>query len=117
MGPVEDCGERARGSETINIIEHLCDARMMAGGTSRGRAGIPLSERVSSSQVTTVDCPARHCWVAGGADDLVVKRPGLLVEWRHTDADEWEGLVVYAARLNWAQVEEWLPGSYLTAAR
>lgn len=75
-----------------------------------------MTERVALSQRAVDGCPARHCWVAGGADDLGVKRPGLLVEWRHTDADEWEGRVVYTAQLragDWALVEEWLPAALL----
>jgi hypothetical protein len=60
----------------------------------------------------------RHCWVAGAADDLGVKRPGLLVEWRRTDAG-WQGRVVYAAELRvgeWSLVEEWLPSTLLSPA-
>jgi hypothetical protein len=62
------------------------------------------------------DCPARHCWVADAADEAGIKRPGLLVEWRHVE-DGWEGRVVYAAQLRagtWALVEEWLPASLLS---
>ena len=59
---------------------------------------------------------ARHCWVAGAADDLGVMRPGLLVVWREASGG-WEGRVVYVARLRsgaWALVEEWLAASLLT---
>jgi hypothetical protein len=63
------------------------------------------------------DCPARHCWVSGAADDEGVKRPGLLVEWRAGAHGGWEGRVVYVARLRagtWALVEEWVAASLLT---
>jgi hypothetical protein len=62
------------------------------------------------------ECPARHCWVSGAVDDLGVKRPGLLVEWRAA-ASGWEGRVLYAAELRagqWAVVEEWLPAALLS---
>jgi hypothetical protein len=87
----------------------------MAGGMG-GRSGIPMSRRVELSSASGDDCPARHCWVAGAADDTGVKRPGLLVEWRAAAAG-WEGRVLYAARLRaggWAVVEEWLPASLLS---
>ena len=87
----------------------------MAGGMG-GRSGIPMSRRVELSSASFDDCPARHCWVSGAADDQGVKRPGLLVEWRAAGAG-WEGRVLYAARLRaggWAVVEEWLPASLLS---
>jgi hypothetical protein len=87
----------------------------MAGGMG-GRGGIPLSRRVRSTPAGEDNCPVRHCWVAGAADDLGVKRPGLLVEWRRTDAG-WQGRVVYAAELRvgeWSLVEEWLPSTLLS---
>lgn len=89
----------------------------MAGGMG-GRGGLPMSRRVrlgAGSDGDPDDCPARHCWVSGAADDAGVKRPGLLVEWR-TASSGWEGRVVYVARLRsgeWALVEEWLPSSLL----
>jgi len=88
----------------------------MAGGMRRSQ-GIAMSERVARSRDEFDDCPARHCWVAGSADDAGVKRPGLLVEWRRTDAGQWEGRVIYAAKLRpgeWAVVEEWLSAALLT---
>jgi hypothetical protein len=81
-----------------------------------GGGGIPMSRRVQLSSGLADDCPARHCWVAGAADEVGVKRPGLLVEWRTAESG-WEGRVVYVARLRaggWALVEEWLPASLLT---
>lgn len=81
-----------------------------------GRGGIPMSRRVRLSASREDDCPARHCWVAGAADDAGVKRPGLLVEWRSVPTG-WQGRVVYAAQLRsgeWQLVEEWLPASLLT---
>ncbi len=76
-----------------------------------------MSRRVRVGSEPPEECPARHCWVAGAADDLGVKRPGLLVEWREAP-DGWEGRVVYVARLRsggvWALVEEWLAASLLT---
>jgi hypothetical protein len=81
-----------------------------------GRGGIPLSRRVRSTPAGEDDCPVRHCWVAGAADERGVKRPGLLVEWRRTDAG-WQGRVVYAAELRvgeWSLVEEWLPSTLLS---
>ena len=86
-------------------------------GAGRG-SGIPMSRRVGLSSGSLDDCPARHCWVAGAADDRGVKRAGLLVEWRTASAG-WEGRVVYVARLRaggWAVVEEWLPESLLSHA-
>jgi hypothetical protein len=87
----------------------------MAGGMG-GRRGVPLSDRVRLTNDPDDICPVRHCWVAGAADDLGVKRPGLLVEWRRTDAG-WQGRVVYAAELRageWSLVEEWLPSTLLS---
>jgi hypothetical protein len=75
-----------------------------------------MSRRVRGGAGTHDECPARHCWVAGGVDDAGVKRPGLLVEWRACDTG-WEGRVVYVALLRagiWALVEEWLPATLLT---
>jgi hypothetical protein len=94
-------------------------AGAVAGGMRRGGGGIPLVDRVrgTGSAGTADSCPARHCWVSGAADDRGVKRPGLLVEWRRTDAGDWQGRVVYAAELRpgeWALVEEWLPSALLT---
>lgn len=88
----------------------------MAGGMG-GRGGIPMSRRVQLSSGAVDECPARHCWVAGAVDEMGVKRPGLLVEWRLRESG-WEGRVVYAAELRaggWALVEEWLPATLLTA--
>ncbi len=81
-----------------------------------GRGGIPMAHRVRLSAGSGEECPARHCWVAGAADDAGVKRPGLLVEWRWSESG-WQGRVVYVAQLRagvWALVEEWLPASLLT---
>ncbi len=80
-----------------------------------GRGGLPMAQRVRVGRYDD-DCPGRHCWVSGSADEAGVKRPGLLVEWRVADLG-WEGRVVYLARLRgdtWALVEEWLPASLLT---
>ena len=81
---------------------------MSAGG------GIPMARRVALSAQLD-ECPARHCWVSGAADDAGVKRPGLLVEWR-AGRTGWEGRVVYVAQLRpgtWALVEEWLNAALL----
>jgi hypothetical protein len=90
----------------------------MAGGMNKRGGGIPMSQRVAGSRDEADNCPARHCWVSGSVDDLGAKRPGLLVEWRHTDADEWEGRVIYVAKLRagntWTVVEEWLSAVLLT---
>lgn len=84
--------------------------------------GIPLEQRTRADSAGPSDvggedpCPARHCWVAGALDAEGVKRPGLLVEWRHA-AQGWEGRVLYCARLRrdaWVVVEEWLPADLLT---
>lgn len=92
----------------------------MAGGWGKRGSGIPLSERVrpGAERPPPDECPARHCWVADAADDHGVKRPGLLVEWRHTTLG-WEGRVLYVVRLRadgWQLVEEWLPAALLTPA-
>ena len=63
--------------------------------------------------------PARHCWVLDPADHSGQQRPGLLVEWHHTDDDEWLGRVIYAAQLRpgeWRTLAEWLPAKSLWAA-
>ena len=76
-----------------------------------------MSHRVRLGDASGDECPARHCWVAGAADDAGVKRPGLLVEWRGRPGGDWEGRVVYVAQLRtgaWSVVEEWLPSSLLT---
>lgn len=77
--------------------------------------GVPLGHRVRVGGDPREDCPGRHCWVSGAADQAGVKRPGLLVEWRQVAAG-WEGRVVYVARLrsgSWALVEEWVAGALL----
>lgn len=96
----------------------------MAGGMNQRARGPSIAQRAARSRAAgprvhgdpdTHPCPARHCWVSGAADDEGVKRPGLLVEWRHVAAG-WEGRVVYAAELRpgqWALVEEWLPAVLL----
>jgi hypothetical protein len=74
-----------------------------------------MSHRVRLATEGRDECPMRHCWVSGAADEAGVKRPGLLVEWRAAGT-AWEGRVVYAAELRtgvWALVEEWLPASLL----
>ncbi len=89
----------------------------MARGWSKQGSGVPLGDRVRPGQEAPLEvCPARHCWVAEGADGAGVKRPGLLVEWRQGSAG-WEGRVVYAATFRageWSLVEEWLPADLLT---
>ncbi len=102
---------------------------MMAGGWGRRGSGVPLADRVRADAdgesqsrpgrgAETEVPPARHCWVADAADRAGVKRPGLLVEWRSTDAG-WEGRVVYCAALRperWCLVEEWVPAALLAPA-
>jgi len=102
----------------------------MGGGWGKRGSGVPLAERVragaepqheqSAPQAgpagSLTSCPARHCWVAGAVDDLGVKRPGLLVEWRAVDG-RWQGRVTYPALLQpgrWVLVEEWVPAELLT---
>ena len=64
------------------------------------------------------ECPARHCWVVAGLDRA--KRPALLTEWRRDAAGEWQGRVVYLAKLrpgeDWTLVEEWVPAACLLPA-
>lgn len=95
------------------------------GGWGKRGTGVPLSERVRAGQTAPAaavgaaapdPCPARHCWVAEAVDDLGVKRPGLLIEWRAVGS-RWEGRVLYAAQLRpgtWMLVEEWMPADLLT---
>jgi hypothetical protein len=96
----------------------------MGGGWGKRGTGVPLAQRVRAGHAVSAaeleassdPCPARHCWVAEAVDDLGVKRPGLLVEWRAVGS-RWEGRVVYAARLRpgaWVLVEEWVPAELLT---
>jgi hypothetical protein len=63
----------------------------------RGGFGIPMAERVALRDCLD-PCPARHGWVLDPADHSGLQRPGLLVEWRHTDEDDWLGRVIYAAQ-------------------
>jgi hypothetical protein len=86
---------------------------------------MPMSQRVSLSRGTEVaaepehDCPARHCWVLDPVDGSYRRRPGILLEWRRTDAGTWEGRVTYVAQLRpglWAAVQEWIPASLVAAA-
>jgi hypothetical protein len=97
----------------------------MGGGWGKRGTGVPLAQRVRPGKPVSAAeadaappdrCPARHCWVAEAVDDVGVKRPGLLVEWRAVGS-RWEGRVVYAARLRrdaWVLVEEWVPAELLT---
>ena len=84
----------------------------------RGSFGISMAQRVGIEQ-SPHQTPARHCWVVDPADRSGRLRPGLLVDWHHTDADEWVARVVYAAemrRSEWATVEEWLPAALVRPA-
>ena len=77
-----------------------------------------MAERVARSSVDLVECPARHCWVVDSVDG--VKRAALLLEWRRVAAlSEWEGRVVYLAKLRggdaWTVVQEWVPAATLVA--
>lgn len=91
----------------------------MAGGMTR-RDGPTMAERLRrSSGPVDAPCPMRHVWVADPADRSGVKRPGLLVEWRRTDAGGWQGRVLYGAELRagaWAVVEEWIAEALLSPA-
>jgi hypothetical protein len=79
----------------------------------QGKWGGPtMAERVACSTADLVECPARHCWVVDSLDG--VKRAALLLEWRRAAGDvEWEGRVVYLAKLRggdeWTVVQEWVP--------
>jgi hypothetical protein len=103
----------------------VCHTGSVAGGMSKRGGGMPMSERVGLSRGGDVaaepqdDCPARHCWVLDPADRSHRRRPGILLEWRRTDAGTWEGRVAYVAELRpglWAAVEEWIPASLVAAA-
>ena len=90
---------------------------------TRGRGRLSKSERVAFSRNRAVagEPPGvgRHCWVLNSSDGHGVKRAGLLLEWRRTPADRWEGRVVYTAHLRsdfWAAVEEWMPADLLEPA-
>jgi hypothetical protein len=89
----------------------------MAGGMrKRGGFGAPMAQRVALRDAVD-PCPARHCWVIDPADHSGHQRPGLLVEWHHTD-DEWLGRVLYLAQMRpgeWTTLEEWLPVTSLVA--
>lgn len=83
----------------------------------RGGFGIPMAQRVAIRDGGD-PCPARHCWVLDPADQSALRRPGLLVEWRHTDGDGWRGRVIYVAQLRageWVTLEEWMPATLLLA--
>src|SRR3712207_1850756 len=93
--------------------------RVARGGMSRGTRP-SLQQRGDASAATPVEgvCPARHCWVLDPFDVSAVRRPGLLVEWRQSEAGGWEGRVVYVAELRvggWAAIEEWLPAALLVS--
>jgi len=99
----------------------MCDPGPVAGGMGGRRDSLPMRERVALTSPRrgrpSVDCPARHCWVAEPADGAAEKRPGLLVEWRQTSSGRWQGRVVYLARLRpglWSLVEEWVDDVLLT---
>ena len=92
--------------------------------------GLPMHERVARSREQSrelpgpppavLESPARHCWVLDPVDGTGTKRAGLLLEWRHTDEDEWEGRVVYVAALRplpdpWVVVTEWVGARGLAA--
>ena len=95
----------------------------MAGGMTRGRGGLPMSERLGLTRGRAAPAgePAgggRHCWVLDAVDGHGVKRPGLLLEWRQA-ASGWEGRVVYTAHVrsdSWSTVEEWISGELLEPA-
>jgi len=86
----------------------------------RGKWGGPtMAERVARSSADLVECPARHCWVVDSLDG--VKRAALLLEWRRAAVgSEWEGRVVYLAKLRggdaWTVVQEWVPAACLLPA-
>ena len=86
----------------------------------RGKWGGPtMAERVARSSADLMECPARHCWVVDSLDG--VKRAALLLEWRRAAAvSEWEGRVVYLAKLRggdeWTVVQEWVPAACLLPA-
>jgi hypothetical protein len=83
----------------------------------RGGFGIPMVERVALRAGVDL-CPARHCWVLEPSDNSGIRRPGLLVEWRPTDEDDWLGRVIYPAQFRageWMTLEEWLPPNALVA--
>jgi hypothetical protein len=87
----------------------------------RGKWGGPtMTERVARSSADLTECPARHCWVVDSLDG--VKRAALLLEWRRRTAvaGDWEGRVVYLAKLRdgeqWTVVEEWVSAACLLPA-
>ncbi len=83
----------------------------------RGKWGGPtMAERIARSSADLEECPARHCWVVDSLDG--VKRAALLLEWRRAAAaGEWEGRVVYLAKLRsgdeWTVVQESVPAACL----
>lgn len=89
----------------------------MAGGMTSRRSPT-LAERSGLRQPSAARQEARHCWVID-APGHPGRFPGLLVEWRRSEHDGWEGRVVYAidepggaARL----IERWLPAACLRPA-
>lgn len=86
----------------------------MAGGMRPGR-GPTLSERLERSAVRA-GVGGRHCWVVG-LPAAPGRWPGLLVEWRRSSPDTWQGRVVYAVVAGAAVVlvEEWLDARHLEA--
>lgn len=99
-------------------FEHLLEVGhhgVVAGGMSkRGNWGT-LADRITHTQETAAPAPApppiKPCWVT----DRHGRLPGLLLEWRRTDAG-FHGRVVRAViddHGDWIVVEEWLPAELL----
>ena len=85
----------------------------MAGGMNSAAAGSASRwPSVSPSVTASTHAPPD---TAGSSTPPTIpgnQRPGLLVEWHHTDEDEWLGRVIYSAQLRpgeWITLEEWLP--------
>ncbi len=87
----------------------------MAGGMRPGR-GPTLSERLERS-AASAGVGGRHCWVVG-LPAAPGRWPGLLVEWRKSSRDGWQGRVLYAvvAGQEVVVVQQWLDARHLEGA-
>ena len=91
-----------QGASGACVFHHCFPAEGEAPGPEAG-AGAPAAGPVR-----------RHCWVQG-LEHAPGHWPGLLVEWRRSEAGVWEGRVVYLVTDAGAPVlvEAWLAAAHL----
>lgn len=82
-------------------------------GTNK-RYGADATRRPERVEVPEV---ARHVWVRQSRATDMPPAPGLLLEWRWTNAARWEGLVAYSTGGSVAFVVRWVAADDLLPAR